>query len=318
VIWVGWRRQRTETAIAAAMLAAIAALLLPTGIEMASRWSHDGLSSCLGQSPSFSCDNAINSFTTQYDGLNSLLAWFTLIPGLVGVMLAAPFVAELESGTYRLAWTQSITRRRWIATKLGLAVCAALVAALTLTVLMTWWHTPLVRLEGRMDASIYDGEGVVVLGYTLFALAIATAVGVLWRRAVPSLVVGFGAYFAARLFVDTWLRQRLLHPLTAHWAFTGERPAKLNHAWVISEHLTDRFGHAFLPKLGDNPCIKPGPGQTKHTLGDCLAQHGALMQAVYHPASRFWALQGIETAMFAGAAVVLLVFAAWWTQRRAA
>ena len=318
MIWVGWRRQRTETVIAAALLAAIAALLLPTGIEMASRFSHDGLSSCLGQNASFSCDDAINSFTTQYDGLNSLLAWFTLIPGLVGVLLAAPFILELETGTYRLAWTQSITRRRWVVTKLALAVGTALVAALALTVLMTWWHSPLVRLNGRMDASVYDSEGIVVFGYTLFALAVGAAVGVLWRRAVPALVVGFGAYFAARIFVDTWLRQRLLHPLTAHWQFAGERPAKLNHAWVITEHLTDGSGHAFLPKLGDNPCIKLGVEQTKQGVGDCLARHGALMQAVYQPASRFWALQGIETAMFASAAVVLLVFAAWWTHRRAA
>jgi hypothetical protein len=41
------------------------------------------------------------------------------------------------------------------------------------------------------------------------------------------------------------------------------------------------------------------------------------MQAVYHPASRFWALQGIETALFAGTGLLLLAFAAWWTYSRA-
>src|SRR5262249_60937959 len=123
---------------------------------MASRYSRDGLSSCLAQNTSsLSCASAIDSFTTQFHGLNSLLAWFTLIPGLVGVLLAAPFVLELESGTYRLAWTQSITRRRWIATKLALAVGTALLAALVLTLLMTWWHSPLVPLERRVAASIY-------------------------------------------------------------------------------------------------------------------------------------------------------------------
>jgi hypothetical protein len=315
MIWVGWRRQRTETVVAAAMLTLIALLLVPTGIEMASRYSSDGLSACLAQNRSFTCSEAVHSFTAQFDRLNSLLAWFTLVPGLIGVLLAAPLVHELETGTYRLAWTQSITRRRWIVTKLALAAATALAAAFVLTGLLTWWHGPLVHFESRLDASIYDGEGVVIFGYTLFAFAVGTAVGVLWRRAVPALVVGFGAYFAVRIFVDTWLRQRLVHPLTATYPFAQNRPAKLDHAWVLSEQMTDRFGHV-MGGLKDGPCIRLGVAQTKEAVGQCLAQHGILMRAVYQPASRFWELQGIETAMFAGAAVVLLVFAAWWTHRR--
>ncbi len=316
MIWVGWRRQRTEALIAAAILAAVAALLVPTGIEMVSRFSHDGLSSCLGHKDSYSCSNAIDSFTTRFEGLNSLIAWFTLVPGLVGVLLAAPFVLELESGTYRLAWTQSITRRRWVGTKLALAVGTALVAALALTALQIWWHHPLVRLEGRMDSSIYDSEGVVIFGYTLFALGIGTAIGTVWRRAVPALIIGFGGYFAIRVFVDTWLRQRLLTPLTLNMPFAGQRPAKLNHAWIISEQLSDRVGHAF-HSIGDAPCVKVA-APTKTALGNCLAQHGVLTHIVYEPASRFWALQGIETGMFAGVGAALLLFAAWWTHRRVA
>jgi hypothetical protein len=317
VIWVGWRVQRTETLIVAGILAAVAVLLVPTGLELASSYSRDGLSACLAQNPSFSCSSAVDSFTQRFAGLNSLIAWFTLVPGLLGVLLAAPFVSELEHGTYRLAWTQSVTRRRWIATKLALAVGTALVAALALTVLMTWWHAPLVRVEGRMDASVYDGEGIVVFGYVVFALAIATAVGAVWRRAVPALTVGFAAYFAARLFVDTWLRQRLLTPLTVSWPFAGARPSSLNHAWVISERQTDGLGHAIGGIGGDSPCLAVAP-HTKRALGACLARHGISTQAVYEPASRFWELQGIETGLFAAAALALLAFAAWWTHRRTA
>jgi hypothetical protein len=42
------------------------------------------------------------------------------------------------------------------------------------------------------------------------------------------------------------------------------------------------------------------------------------MHAVYHPASHFWALQSVETALFAGTALVMIGFAAWWTWERAA
>ena len=126
--WVSWRLQRTETLIAAAILALIAVLLVPTGIEMANAYHHDGLSACLTQTSSDGCSQAVEGFTQRFQGLGSLLGWLTLVPGLIGVLLAAPFVLELENGTYRLAWTQSVTRRRWIATKLGVAVGAALIS----------------------------------------------------------------------------------------------------------------------------------------------------------------------------------------------
>ena len=47
MIWVGWRQQRTETVIAAAILALLAVLLIPTGIAMISAYNHDGLAACL-------------------------------------------------------------------------------------------------------------------------------------------------------------------------------------------------------------------------------------------------------------------------------
>jgi hypothetical protein len=172
-----------------------------------------------------------------------------------------------------------------------------------------------------MDNSVFDSEGTVVFGYTLFALGLAVAVGAVWRRAVPALVVAFAGYFAARIFVDTWLRQHLVTPLTATWPVLvreheglrklGGVRASLNHAWVISENPSDKLGHPVSVLAG--VCNK-----AQGTSGNCLAHHGGYMHAVYEPASRFWLLQGLETAIFAGIAVVLIGFAAWWTHERTA
>lgn len=317
MIWVSWRRQRTETLIAAAALALIAALLVPTGLEMASQYHRDGLGSCLGANGSTdTCGQAISAFTSRFASISGFIGWLTLVPGLIGVLLAAPFVLEFEHGTYRLAWTQSVPRGRWIASKLGVAVAAALVLALAFTLLVTWWRVPLVHFQGRMEIGAFDSEGTVVFGYTLFALGLAAAIGAVWRRGVPAVAVGFVAYFAARLFVDTWLRQRLLTPLKTTWPLRGPEPQNLLRAWVLDEHPVDRFGHAtFVPP---GVCGPTRALSAKGTIGDCLAKHGYVMQSVYEPASRFWALQGIETSVFVGAAAVLLAFAAWWTYRRAA
>jgi len=287
---------------------------VPTGLHIASAYDHDGVAKCLGVE-SFTCQEAVHSFNSRFDSLSSLLGWLTLVPGLVGVLLAAPFIVEFEQGTYRLGWTQSITRRRWIVTKLGLAVAAALAVSLIFTLLLTWWHAPFVHIDGRMGNEIYDSEGTVVFGYTLFALALATVVGVIWRKVVPALVVGFGGYFVARIFVDVSLRQRLLPAHEATWPLNGTAPKSLTNAWVITQYPSNAHGESVKAFAG--PCLQgAGPGSVKANIQDCLAQHGVYMHAVYQPASRFWALQGVETALFAGTALALLAFAVWWTLRR--
>jgi hypothetical protein len=277
---------------------------------MASAYDHDGLAACLGHSHARSCQQAIDSFRGRFHQLADLLGWLTLIPGLIGVLLAAPFLLQLESGSYRLDWTQSITRRRWIAGKLGIAVGAALVFSVAFTALLTWWRAPLVRLDSRMEPSTFDSEGVVVIGYTLFALGLALAIGVIWRRAVAALVVSFVGYFASRLFVDVWLRERLTSPATLTWRAATPDPKALRGAWVFSVHPSDKLGNMIPLQSG---ICRPGVSSSP-----CRLQQTSFMHAVYEPASRFWAMQTVELALFAGVALVLIALAAWWTHERTA
>jgi len=321
MIWVSWRQQRTETLIALGLLILLAALLVPTGIQMADAYHHDGLSACLGQNTSSACHLAVESFTSRFEQLGGLIGWFNLLPGLIGVLLAAPFLLEFEQGTYRLAWTQSITRGRWITTRLALTTAAALFAAGALTLLMTWWRTPLDHFHARLETSVFDFEGSVVLGYTLFALGLALAIGVIWRRTAPAVVTAFAGYVAARLFVDSWLRQRYEPALTATWPNTGRFAGPdLTHAWVLSEEPTNRLGHVVnLPFGLVGTCSRAISNHVRTISPACLAKHGAgYSHAVYQPASRFWTFQGIETAIYGGTALTLILLAAWWTHQRTA
>jgi hypothetical protein len=318
VIWTTWRQQRTETLIAAGILALLAALLIPTGLRMASAYNRDGLSACVAHQTS-GCHEAMAAFGNEFGTITSLVPWFNLIPGAIGILLAAPFILELENGTFRLAWTQSITRRRWLVGKLGVTVAAALLAALSMTVLMTWWRTPLDHLYGRMTTNVFDFEGIAGFGYVLFALGLSLAIGAVWRRTVPALIIGFAGYTVARLLVQGWLRERYQTPLTSTWpiskGFTGP---KLDRVWVLSEQPSDKFGHPFSQRLDVlrlcSQGIRDGVGKID---ASCLARHGAgYNHAVYQPASRFWLFQVMETALFGGAAVVLILFAAWWVHER--
>jgi hypothetical protein len=313
MIWVGWRQQRAEIVVAAAILAAIAAALVPSGLSILSAYHDAGLAGCTGRMATGqgTCGTRVDAFLLQYDGLGKLIAWMTLVPGLIGVLLAAPFVSQLEHGTHRLDWTQGVTRGRWLAGKLGLAVLSAVVASVLFIALITWWRHPLVHLQGRMDASVYDSEGIVAVGYTLFALALGTAIGAIWRRAVPALVCAFGAYFAVRLFVDLWLRQRLVEPVQRTWSTRGKVP-DLDHAWIVRQFPSDRHGH----RLAGSEVLCGHGASGACAAPPSLKQPVGYFHAVYHPPSHFWPLQGIEFALFTGIAVVLLGGAAWWTARR--
>jgi hypothetical protein len=308
VTWVSWRLQRTETVVVVGILALLAALLVPTGIKMANVFHDNGLSSCLAlNSPS--CGQKVGSFQSEFQVLTVLANWFTLIPGLIGVLLAAPFILDLEHGTYRLAWTQSITRRRWLLGKLSLPIAASVASSIVLIALFTWWRAPFVDLFGRLDIGVYDTEGSVVIGYTLFALGLALALGAVWRRSAASLAVAFVGYFALRVFVDYWLRDRLVSPLSATWKGTGT-PHFLYHAIVLSEKATVN-GRVVMSDsgsfLGGSTQIGlPGGGATP------------IFHAIYRPPSQFWPLQLTETGLFVGVAALLILFAAWWTHERVA
>jgi hypothetical protein len=318
VIWVAWRQQRTETLIVVAVLALLAAALVPSGLDMASRYDHDGLAACAAAGDAGNCGRAIQIFTQRFDGLMNQLPWLNLIPGIFGIALAAPLVLELESGTDRLAWTQSITRRRWLAFKLGLTTLAALLAALAMTALVTWWRGPLDHLHGRME-NVFDFEGTVGIGYVLFALGLTLAIGVVWRRTVPALIAGFAGYVVARIFVMSWLRERYETPLSSTWpARSGTQPAKLDGAWVIDMRPSDRSGHALAaPGNPIGQCAR-GAGKGIRVIDPSCLPDNLYNHAVYQPASRFWLFQGIETAIFGGVAFALIAFAAWWIHERIA
>jgi hypothetical protein len=317
MIWVGWRQQRLETLIAVALLVLVAAVAIPEGIHMASVYTHEGLSVCsVGAQPNGLCGVALPSFLLRFSGLNLLFAWSTLVPALAALLLAAPFVLDLDNGTYRLYWTQSVTRRRWIATKLGLSVVATVAVAVCLSALVMWARAPLDHLNGRMSANVYDAEGIVPVADAVFVLGVAVALGVLWRRTVPALLVAFVVYVVERSFMDSALRQHLLSPVKTTWPASANGP-NLNQALVIDQFASDKNGHRIASSVG--PCIRSSGSLFSHTSA-CAERHGpgTYMTALYEPASRFWELQGIEFGIAAGSGAALLLLAAWWTYRRVA
>ena len=148
-----------------------------------------------------------------------------------------------------------------------------------------------------------------MIGYTLFALGLALALGALWRRSAASLTVAFIAYFATRIFVDYKVRDHLIAPLKATWKGI-QQPAALYNAHVLNLTGTVHGHHVF----SSNGGFLGGHVQVQAPTGSAPT----IFHATYIPASDFWPLQLTETALFAGIALLLIGFAVWWTRERVA
>jgi hypothetical protein len=319
--WLSWRQHRAEAAVAAFVLAVLAALLLKTGLDMASAYRQLGIGACLAETARDpNCNTALYTFLGDFGFAIDAIAWLNVLPAVLGIFVGAPLVArELEQGTFRLAWTQSVTRRRWLAVKLGAVLGAALLASAALTALLTWWLGPLDQFGALYFPLTFDFEGSVPLAYAAYALALGIAAGTLLRRVVPAMAATVAGLVAVRVLVEFWLRQRYLPAIT----LTGD-PGQVDAMvpktdWVLGNGWVDQAGHAVHASDVLNTCA---PGQNsidyQGAFAACTHAHGWLMSITYQPAVRFWVFRDIETALFAGLAVVLIAVTVWWARRRLA
>jgi hypothetical protein len=139
-------------------------------------------------------------------------------PLLVGLFWGAPLVAaESEAGTTHFAWMQSITRRRWLAVKVGWMVLAAVVWGGVISALVTWWEGPDNALQlDAFDNGRFDIMGIVPVAYSLFALALGITAGALVRQVLPAMAVTLGGFVVVRATAALYLRRHYLSPVTVY------------------------------------------------------------------------------------------------------
>jgi hypothetical protein len=269
----------------------------------------------------------------------SILVLF-LLPAVVGVFWGVPLVArELESGTHSLVWNQTVTRKRWLGTKLGFGLLAAMVAAGLLGWAVSWWASPIDALAAtqtdrgmlaRIMPVVFGARGIVPIGYAAFALALGVAVGMLLKRTVAAMAVTLVVIAAVLLVVPNFVRPYLLPPQTMTVAIVGEDITNISGdetgavqeigvrnpagAWVLANETIDPAGNVAepLPDFVQNCLPRPGAGPPERgSLEQCMAQlgtHGYQQRLVYQPGSRFWPLQWLELALFLAMTALLTWF----------
>jgi hypothetical protein len=332
--WFTWRQFRTQAWFTVGALVAIGVLLLVTGRSIAEAYADAAIATCRGD-----CSAAVTAFLNRAQaGTNgtvytlSLVVMY-LVPPLIGIFWGAPLIArELETGTHRVAWNQSVTRTRWLATKLTLIGGAAVAAVGLLSWAVTTWARKIDTVTGdRITPQEYGARGIVPIGYALFALLLGVTVGMLIRRTVPAMATTLGLYLAAVVSTQLWLRAHLapanhttrpfdvstldglmINPDSGQMEVTAGGTPK--GAWILSNRTITASGEVFTGPADPKHC---GPDQTPHACTEWVGSLGLRQDITYHPGGSFWPLQWAEAGIFLASAALLAAFCFWWIRRLA-
>src|SRR5215469_12391587 len=220
--WVTWRQHRFALTGVAVFLGALAVCLWRLGVEL--RHAYAVVVACHPAS-SLACSDLAKRFNNT-DGFLANGSVLQIVPALIGAFVGAPVLArELETGTFRYAWTQGFGRWRWTLAKLVVLASVLAAAAGAITVLLWWYYQPyfatppnqaLSLTEGSpLAATLFDLRGVAFSAWTVAALAIGALAGMLIRHVIAALAATLAAYAGLLMGAGLYLRQHYLTPLIA-------------------------------------------------------------------------------------------------------
>ena len=147
----------------------------------------------------------------------SVLVYATIgVPLLLGLFWGAPLLAtEFENGTHSLAWTQGITRHRWLTSNVAWALAAAVVCGAAISALVTWWSLAHTSLHlPRISNGPFDIQGIVPVAYAIFAVALGIAVGSVFRRILPAMAITGAVFIAVRVVIAAVVRPHYMSPIS--------------------------------------------------------------------------------------------------------
>lgn len=325
---VNWRQHRFALIGVAGLLGALAIWLWLAGSSL-----HHAYATAVSCHPAGS--PACQSAASAFNGMYGFLANGTLlqaVPAVVGAFVGAPLLArELETGTFRYAWTQGFGRRRWALAKLVPLAVVLTAAAWAFSLLSSWYYQPYFATGNQarglsemspFNSGVFDLRGVGFTAWTLAAFAIGALAGMLIRRDVPAIAVTLALYAGLAFAAGALLREHYLTPLIS---------TSLNvpgSAWILSQWWT-KGGvtlsqsamyqpiNATWQRLAPVVNSRPQKAQAYLTVLRYLTHHGYTHWTRYQPGSRFWPFQWIENGWLLALSVLLTATTIWLVRRRA-
>ncbi|ASO22336.1 hypothetical protein FHR81_004311 [Actinoalloteichus hoggarensis] len=309
MIWLALRRRRGALIVLTTLVVLLAAAYLVAGFMTRALYPVEHLGECThGQSGSLArCGLDYGEPAYHFLGfMHGLAAWLGLTPLLIGLFLAVPATArDYETGAVRWAFTQDVSRRRWLITTTSAALVPAVILSVVFQLGYQFWHAPYGAFYGQFgQIRGYELGPLTMPMLTVFMVVLGLFAAVASRRvtaAIATTVLGW--YVVA--FVLSFLRPRYLPPLTTEG---GHAPSRAD--WRLETRVTDATGARVpLNEAYDRAeRLRIADGGTN--VDDYFDAAGLVRWAEYQPAERFWTFQLIEAGILL--ALTMLTFAGTW------
>jgi ABC-type transport system involved in multi-copper enzyme maturation permease subunit len=215
MLWVTWRQHRAMFISILAVFGAIAVFLVVAGLKV-----HRDYANLIATPANSAAWHQLNSQFNNEDWTmgNTLLILMQLVPVLIGAFAGASVLAkDLETGTFRFAWTQGLSRGRWAIAKLAVIGLFVAVVAGAFGQLFAWFFAPFIRQEDLtvLEATVFGTRDIAFAAWTLAAFMIAAFGGMLLRRIIPAMAATLGVYLGLQLL--TWGVLRPHYPVSRFW-----------------------------------------------------------------------------------------------------
>ncbi|GAA4057546.1 ABC transporter permease [Nonomuraea soli] len=318
MIWVTWRQHRAQILVTAAFLALLGMLLLGSAVEASRYVAEHAPPGCPG--PAVACGEVAVALGQRYDTVYSVFGWMPLVaPALIGAFWGAPLLGrEYERGTHRLAWTQAVPVWRWLAVKLTVLGGAVVAGGLLLSLMVSLWRPVFRSGVGSAfgNVGVFNMVGVAPAAWWLYAFALGTAAGTLFRRTLPAMALVV-AGVAATMFTLVQVSDHYAEP--ARTQLSGTVVLDDPDVRLVSSAWVEPSGREVGEPSESGCARRVDVGQSSKNTDAwqaCLFGKGYRFAVYYHPASRFWLFQWTEAGILTVAAAALGGLAVHRTLRR--
>jgi hypothetical protein len=336
---MAWRLQRSVYLFFFVVAMTLIGLVIANGLHTHSLLHQWNSVICYGTRHGYATNNvrrcgvvfqAINS-SKGYDQIYNLFA--LLVPAILGIQLGASLVAgEFSHKTTRAAWTQSLTRTRWLASKIVVSVASMTVLGVLLGVTFTWW-IGVVQYAPRVTTTEFTYDGWMPLVTGIFAFAVATVIGIVVRRPGWTIAAALAVTVVVMWTMQNEVRPNLV-PLrtavvetvilsTGDGGAIGAKPIHVapQNAWIVFQGEEPVIsGNAILTQAATQHWLnvvsncENGPVSTIQ-ISTCERKLGLRDVQLYVADDEFWTLQLREGGVYLVGATSLFALGLWLLRR---
>ncbi|WP_433824493.1 ABC transporter permease subunit [Actinoplanes sp. CA-015351] len=329
MIWLAWRQFRVQAlSVAGGLLVFVGALAL-TWTRVTTLAEETGFTGCRDD---VACRDAADRFLRAigHESAGALylagLVLLLVLPALLGIFWGAPLVArELESGTYRMVFSQTVSRRRWLLVKLAVGGIAAALSVGLVSLVLTRWAAPIDAAgSSRVEPITFLARGIVPVASAVLAFAVGVAVGLVLRRTLTAMAVTLLLVVAVQVVATPVMLRLLAQPITTVTPLRADTPMvlivntgtvhldagndRISGAWMIEESVVTQAGKAFTGPVDATKCNISVKGELPEQCRDWLVAQNLGHQLTYVPGTRFWPLQWRVFGVLSALTVALVLF----------